>query len=96
MFLALVELEFSPAFPASELRKRIVSDLAHELSTQEGFVSYQVVEAGGTRLATVRVFDDSDLLEKANQATQQIQDRLVEEFDITATLLFAGDVTFPG
>ena len=64
-----------------------------EVSIQPGFVSYQVVETQDNRLATVRVFDDFDSLEAANQATSAVQDTLIETFGISALNHFAGDVT---
>jgi hypothetical protein len=93
MFLVFIELEFSVGFLASELRQRIESDLMPSLSAQPGFVSYYVVETEDNRLGTVRLFDDFDSLEAANQATHEIQETLVQEFGIAVGAPFAGEVT---
>jgi hypothetical protein len=78
----IVELQLDTPSHARDLSERLSSDLIPELSRQPGFVAYYIVQSDDARLATLRVFDTAETLDRASQATRSIHEAIVADLGL--------------
>ena len=71
---------------------RIQSDLLPIYRGADGFIAYYIVGAGADTFVTIRVFNDEQTLEAANQTASAESDQILADFDITPSDSGQGDV----
>ena len=75
-----------------DLTRRVDEGFADQIAEQPGFVSYEFLDCGDSRVMTISVFRDADGAEASRDLAQRWSEAELGEFDFTRTEALRGEI----